>query len=568
MLRRRVDSRIALALLAAALAVPAASQETAEPEAQPDGVFVETIDVQVVNLEVFVTDRKGERVSDLGKDDFEIYEDGRPMPITNFYAVSGRRRRPVLEMPEAEDEAAAPAAEAAPAVPEADQRLRVVVYVDNDNIHPFNRNRLFSHLRTFLSANLEPGDQVAVYTYERALHLRLPLTADVGAAFDAFDEIERISGRGNSKADERRDLLREIDRARSRIDVDAEVKMYARATLTDVEFSIDALGQMVSSLAGLPGRKAVLYVSDGLPLRAAEDIFAAMADRFEDPSLVAEAITYDASRRFAELAARANANQVTFYTINAAGLRAHGDAGADASLSRSYGRVNNIRRLNFEAPLKSLAEETGGLAITGTSNFRDGLARVADDFGGYYSLGYTPAHGGDGRYYRVEVRVKRKGLKVRHREGYRAKTPRVMMSELTLAALTYDEVVRNPLEVELELQPAGRGEGSLYLLPVVVRVPIRRVILVPRESMHLGRLKLFLAAIDDQGRMVSINDQPWSIEVPEDELERAREMTFAHQVTLTMRPGRHRIAVGVRDEIGAEESFVTRQVSLGGRGGG
>ena len=64
--------------------------------------------------------------------------------------------------------------------------------------------------------------------------------------------------------------------------------------------------------------------------------------------------------------------------------------------------------------------------------------------------------------------------------------------------------------------------------------------------------------------MVSIDDQPWSIEVPESELERALDSTFAHEVTLAMRPGRHRIAVGVRDEIGAEESFVSRQIALGG----
>ncbi len=570
MRRRKNPYRIAL-LLAAAFTTAAESQEAPATEQQPDQVAArqdrvvfDTIDVQVVNLEVFVTDKKGNRITDLGKDDFEIYEDRRLMPITNFYAVASRRDRtardlPLLEVEEPEVETPAPERTTPP-----DQRLRVVVFIDNDNINPLNRNRFFAHLRSFLSSNLERDDQIAVYTYERALHLKVPLTPKISDAFDAFDEIERTSGRGNSKTDERRDLLRDIDRAQSLIDVTGKVKMYARSIRTDVEFTIRALGEMVSSLAGLPGRKAVLYVSDGLPLRAGEDLYAAMAERFEDPTLVTEVIEFDASRDFNELSARANANQVTFYTISAAGLRAHGDAGADVSMSPSYGQINTIRRLNFAAPLESLAEETGGLAIVGTSNFQGGLGRIAEDFGGYYSLGYTPAHGGDGRYYEVKVKVKRKGLEVRHRQGYRAKTPQVRMSELTMAALNYGEVTGNPLELDLALEPASRGEDRLYLQPLVLRVPIRNVVLAPQESVHLGRLKVFLAAIDKQGRLVSIDDQPWPIQIPDDKLERAMAMTFAHEVTLSMRPGKHRIAVGVRDELGAEESFVTREVFLGG----
>ncbi len=563
MRRRETFYRIALAFLVAASAGAEGQEAAQETERQADGAYFDVIDVQVVNLEVFVTDKSGSRVTGLGKDDFEVYEDGRLMPITNFYAVAGHRRPARLPpAPEIEAPEETPPPKEIDTPP--DQRLRVVVFIDNDNIHPLNRNRFFSHLRTFLGSNLERDDQIAVYTYERALHLRVPMTPDIGDAYDAFDEIEKTSGRGNSKSDERRDLLREIDRAQSRIDVDGRVKMYARSIRTDVEFTIRALGEMVSSLAGLPGRKAVIYVSDGLPMRAGEDLFAAMAERFGDPSLVTEAITYDSSRQFRELSARANANQVTFYTVSAAGLRAHGDAGAEVSMSRGYGQLDTIRRLNFAEPLQNLAEETGGLAITGTSNFRGGLARIADDFGGYYSLGYTPAHGGDGRYYEVEVKVKRKGLKVRHREGYRAKTPRVRMSELTMAALSYEEVTRNPLELRVEIEPPSRDENRFYLLPVVLRVPIREVVLTPQDNVHLGRLKVFLAAIDDKGRLVSIEDQPWPIEVPDSELERARSMSFAHQLTLTMRPGKHRIAVGVRDELSSEESFLTRVVFLDG----
>ena len=98
-----------------------------------------------------------------------------------------------------------------------------------------------------------------------------------------------------------------------------------------------------------------------------------------------------------------------------------------------------------------------------------------------------------------------------------------------------------------------------------MRVPIERVTLLPQSGLHLGRLKVFLAVVDDEGRTASISDQPWPIEIRDDELEAALSMTIARELTLTMRPGFHRIAVGVRDELGADESFATRVVSIGGR---
>ena len=77
---------------ALALVAVIAAQEgdgAADPASDPaaDGIFVESIDVNVVNVEVYVTDKKGDRVTGLGRDDFELFEDDKPVKISNFYAV-------------------------------------------------------------------------------------------------------------------------------------------------------------------------------------------------------------------------------------------------------------------------------------------------------------------------------------------------------------------------------------------------------------------------------------------------------------------------------------------------
>ena len=75
-----------LALLAlAALALPLAAQKNPPEPAQPK--LVESIDVRVIDVDVIVTDRKGNPVTGLTKDDFDVYENGTKKVITNFYEV-------------------------------------------------------------------------------------------------------------------------------------------------------------------------------------------------------------------------------------------------------------------------------------------------------------------------------------------------------------------------------------------------------------------------------------------------------------------------------------------------
>jgi hypothetical protein len=83
MLKPRIA--FAVLLLAASAALP---QKPVSPPPPPDGVdqglFFETVSVNVVNVDVFVTDKAGNRVRGLTKDDFELYEDRKPVQISNF----------------------------------------------------------------------------------------------------------------------------------------------------------------------------------------------------------------------------------------------------------------------------------------------------------------------------------------------------------------------------------------------------------------------------------------------------------------------------------------------------
>ena len=142
---------------------------------EQEGAFIETMDVNLVNVDVYVTDKKGKRVQGLTAEDFEIFEDGRPVTITNFYAMAEGRPAvetvPTMERPEVDLPPSQPEA-AAPTIPD-EQRLHLIVYIDNLHIRPFNRNKVLSQVRTFLRTKMKQDSQTMLVTFERALKVRL-----------------------------------------------------------------------------------------------------------------------------------------------------------------------------------------------------------------------------------------------------------------------------------------------------------------------------------------------------------------------------------------------------------
>jgi len=194
---------------------PVLSQESlpetgAPPEADSDQIYFERVAVDIVNVEVYVSDAEGNPVLGLTADDFEVTEDERPVEIVNFFSVADGRPQGAGSgdepgetlPPEASRRSLPRMATGEGAMPES-QRLHLVVYVDNFNIHPLNRNRAFWRLRTFLSDTLEPGDRAMVASYDRSLQIRQPFTESAETLNRVLLELEEVSAMGNEKEAER-----------------------------------------------------------------------------------------------------------------------------------------------------------------------------------------------------------------------------------------------------------------------------------------------------------------------------------------------------------------------------
>ncbi len=589
--------RLATAFATAFLLCSTSGVAQAQPAAE---TFGETIDVRVVNVDVWVTDRDGNPVTGLTADDFEVRENGRPVELSNFFeftdgldastrereAATFRDRRPR----ESDLDRFIPAE---PPPPE--HRLSLMVYIDNNNLTPTDRNRLLPFLRNFLSVQLSPYDRAMLAVYDAGrFEVALPFTTEAWRVAEATGEVARVVGGRERTESERLDILREIDddwvRYNAVVDL---IRGFATTVRSEVDASIVNLENAIRTMAGLPGRKAILYISNGLPMRPAEDLFRALEERFTDtrgrwsasPGATSpfadarsfdaanaslEAFNYDLARRFDELASLANANGVTFHSVAAAGARISGMNTADLRFSNS---IEFTRAANLEEPLLRLADRTGGRAIVNTRNFAGGLDSIASDLQNRYSLGYSPTHLERGNTHRIEVELTdearrryRGRLMLRHRDSYVDKPASARMADLTLAALSMGEAA-NPMGVRIA---PVRGTGSQVELEngdiqsrMLVAIPIGPLTLAPAGGGQEAKVRLWVQVMDEEARLSEVTEHSVPVLVKEGEIEDARDLSWPFAVDVVTAPGPHRVAVGVRDDLAATTSVVTFDLDAG-----
>ena len=579
----------------------------AQPQPQAPETFGETIDVRVVNVDVWVTDRDGDPVTGLTAEDFEVRENGRPVELSNFFEFTdgldaAAREREVSAFrdrrPRQSDLDRFIPAEPPP--PE--HRLSLMVYIDNNNLTPTDRNRLLPFLRNFLSVQLSPHDRAMLAVYDAGrFEVVLPFTTEAWRVAEATGEVAGVVGGRDRIESQRLDILRELNRddevpPRYNAAMDL-IRDFAAMIRSEVDVSIVNVENAIRTMAGLPGRKAVLYISNGLPMRPAEDLFRALEERFDDrrgrwrtinqspladvqlyrdprsidaANASLEAYQYDLSRRFDELASLANANGVTFHSVAAASARISGMNTADLRFSNS---IEFTRAANLEEPLLRLADRTGGRAIVNTRNFAGGLDSIASDLQNRYSLGYSATHVERGSTHRIEVELTdeakrryRGRLTLRHRDSYVDKPVSSEMADLTLAALSMGEAA-NPMGVRIA---PVRGTGSQVELEngdiqsrMLVAIPIGPLTLAPVADGHEARVRLWVQVMDGEARLSEVTEHPVPVLVQEGEIEDARELSWPFAVDVVTAPGPHRVAVGVRDDLAATTSVVTFDLDAG-----
>lgn len=565
-----MDAARTTLLLALLAASPVAlAQPSVEPAPAAES-FDEVISVEVVNVEVRVTDRQGRPLRGLTREDFRLFEDGDPVEIEYFSVFEGPATGPEEE----------PAAEAPPTGGEppedrsaAREPLRMVLFLDQAHMHPSNRARVIPGLEQFIDETLQPEDQVMVVDHDRRLRLRRPFTTDRSEILAGIREVAEAGTFNLHGLSARRDALRELAEGVGGCDevelLDAlsHLRGYASWLQSEAERSLAAVRTLIGTLRGLPGQTVLVYVSDGMEQQPAGDLFEELETACPLGSLRAaiagEGHNWNLTPALERLAAYSNTHRVTLYPFDSAGLRADGDSelGGTSSL-----RAQRMRTASMQGSLFFLGDETGGKAILNANRIAPELARVVDDAATFYSLGFTPDHQGDGRVHRirVEMRDRPAGVhQVRYRKQYLDVPPGDRVVERMTATLLHG-AEDNPLGIEIDFglprREGDAGSADLYRVPIRVRVPLASLVLVPEGGATSARVVLYLATLDAGGNWNPVRQKEVGLERILGEGEDDAFESFLLAVDLS--PGEAKVAVGVHDALGGSTSYLREELQV------
>ena len=568
---RRLWAVMLLAVLGFAVGAPCQSEPDAADERVGGLEFIDEVEVTVVNVDVFVRDGKGRPIPGLTAEDFRLLQDGVEMPISNFVEFD----REVIE----HQQVTAAVDEILPPPPKPDdgeetdsidiRPVYVMLYVDNENLDPLQRNRVLRRVREFVSENMVGPVEMMVVSYERSVKVLEPFTDDPLAINAALRSLTKLSGGRTNRDNERREIHERIQEeitnmksSQSNDDIRAvqmrfrqQITAFAEEEAMNVTFSLEALKEAMSILSGLDGRKSIVYVSSGLPMSPGIGLMHEYATAFRDTGFMGRRANTDKTRAFQSLTSAANSQEVSFYTIDASGLNPLEGYGAESRFGAADPTSSSLGTKTYQDSLQYMAQYTGGLAVVNTNDVSGGLQLIRDDLFSYYSMGYTISNSGQDRIHRIEVEIPgRSGYDLRYRRRFVEKSRATQVQDRVYSSLMID-IDDNPMAVELSRGRPAPAAGDRWTVPVELTFPLDTIALLPESGDFVGRVVLFIGARDMTGRTSETQSQEHLVRIPADRIESARTERFKIELQLLLREGQHRVGVGLLDQVTRQASY-------------
>ncbi|MDE2689308.1 MAG: VWA domain-containing protein [Acidobacteriota bacterium] len=568
--RGSVSRQAGSALLFAAFvwtAVPAPGQEVEIPE-----VFSETIDVRVVNVEVVVTDRQGNRVQGLKPSDFELLVDGEPTPIAYFTEI--------------EDGLAAGGATAdISAVPALDLNAPVgtnfLIFIDDLFSIERDRNRVLDHLADDFGG-LGPADRIAAIAYDgQTVETLTEWTNSADRFRDALDRARSRPSHGLLQLSERnqvardQQLMAEHQAGRDQSGLlgagqqvasglsgdDSRMDLRYREKLSNqLESSVLAAMATMRRFSDRPGRKVMLLLTGGWP--GSVEIFA--RERLPGSTLPVDRRVMSEHDLYGPLVSTANLIGFSLYPVDVPGLTRDffGDAsrgfGANAEPDTAGPAPGALQREDtIHSALHLLASSTGGVPLINAR--RDvALASVVADTRSYYWLGFEPQRREDNRFHQIVVRlVGRADLDARTREGYVDMSRDHELDMTAKAALLFgDPPGALPLQVRLS-EPVRAGRRRMSV-PVEVAIPLDEIQLLPTGDEWLSVVEVRVTAMDEGGNRAEVSFERVPISGPQ---EPQPGQIFYYQTDLELRRREHSYVITVHDPLTGTSLTSTGTVS-------
>lgn len=430
----------------------------------------------LVAIDVVATNGKGDPITGLTQEDFEVLEDGKPQSIASFEEHSGTAISPI-ELP--------------PMPPNVytnfprTQSTEAINVLLLDSLNTPLPDQLYVHEQMLKQLKtIPPNTRVAVFTLASRLRMLQGVTTDSAALLAAINSqkagtqasallpsdvekqanqrrvdflIENQAGSSNSNQSQTQEAVEAVNAEKMFMNDTQVFVADARIGAT-----LQALQQLARYLLTIPGRKNVMWFSGSFPTGILPN------PDLTDPFGGEKSIQEDIQKTTALLAAA----QVALYPIGAEGLatnstyQANGvEIGEKRGSAVVQDQIQNSRNEDFNrdsshSVMEQLAKETGGQAFYNANGLGAAMQRVIDNGSHYYSLTYSPTNATfDGKYRHIQVRLASGKATLSYRRGYYAE-------ELATAQAATAKQSTDPM---LQLMGRNLPDYSQVLFKILVK---------------------------------------------------------------------------------------------------
>jgi len=533
------------------------------------------VKTRLVIVDVIALDHKGAPVTDLKADDFILQEENQPQKIRVFNFQQAAQGQSAVFTP------ATLSANRITNMPrfKTNSALNVLL-LDGINVSNANQKYAREQMLKFLE-KLPAGEPLAVYAMGSKLRLLQDFTVDPALLKEAVKKSRSNALGVRSESSNAMDLppgfvqqlsdqmLQQVLRFGQE---QAIFQMDERVRLT-----IEQLGALARNLAGYPGRKNLIWVSEAFPAY----LFPQNPDPTGRNSSSAAAaqlpniVSYQGQINHAsDLLANA---QVAVYPVDAGAV---GNRDVYSSLSNTdsngnylgnsaRGAVRNgmtgsaqaaeisnasTSAMNSHSTMNTVAEQTGGKAFYNTNDLNKAIRDSMEDGSTYYTLGYYPEDKNwDNRFRRISVKVNRPGVKLHYRQGYFAVEPKeYAKQDPKILAMDMGSAldINNPISTALPFQavvlpPSAQNGNKVQINYGVDAHSI--AFELKEDGLQHASVDCGVRAYTKTGESIKLQGNTFNAALAPEQYQKVMKAIFPCNQTLELPPGEYLLRLAVRD---------------------
>lgn len=531
---------------------------------------------QYVLVPVVVTDKDGNPVSGLKKDDFRLEESGKSQNIASVDEIvpvaGGLSKTPLTNANEASNELA---------IHDKAPRRLIIVAIDMVDTPFFDQSRARQQVISYLSRTIEEDSLYQVLAIEnngiRILHDYTQSSAELIATLKKvnshFTEIDRVDPvafttfgaklEGNFSSGTPGATSVGPSLEGYTLSPQADFQAWADAKSASAEqgyaqvvagtaagAALNAFQQIAQRASGIPGRKSLIWITGGFPFSI-------------DPATasLSSGIPFDVYQHVMQ---ELGNQMIAVYPVDARGLlTTNVDASVDLRFHReenfnqSYMIADNAnRQSDIIETMEVVAEMTGGHAFINTNDTAEAIRTAAKDGSRYYLLSY-PLDTNNRRQGWRKITVKVGTYYVRARKGYYltqttvdpASAARFDVDAALTSPLAYTGV---PLRVSLKPPIAAEGKNKVPFFTAIAPLGIT----VDNADNNHVFVDVSYVALTPQGERAFQENKSYNLNLNAEQLQQLETHGFGFDGTVAVAPGSYQLRVVVRDNLNGHVGSV------------